>query len=925
MMSYRTMGGMDKPLSICTTLALAAAALLVAPSSGAAESEGPTQSAVSKRGVAQDAGGSQSVETITVTGSRIESANAADYQSTPVAVISAEQIQASGASNLQDYFETQASFINSGQSSYTNSSSSSAYNGRTLGGTTLNLRGIGPQYTLVLLNGRRFQGEDPANIDLIPLDAIERIEVLKDGASAVYGSDAVAGVVNIITKRSADGASFSTSFGQSDAGDTPTTRASASWGVANDKLNFFGVLEYYQRDGIANADRPLSANPDLSRFNPGFHYVPFAYSALAQIILPDGTGPLVLDQQRFTCGEFSRDRADYVPLDPHAYAAGCSAGLNEGRRSLVNTQTKSIAFGSMDYKFAEKASLYADFEYARSEVDSVGNVFGSDGYGDHASPYQLSPIPADYYWNPFGEPIVAVTYGFPEAGNQTFNITSDTANLNLGVKGEAGRVHYDVGGAVFYTRSDSYQFNLPTNAGLYAAENRPGAAAINLFCNACNTPEQLEGVFSGASTIAKSKMMLFNATAYAPVLSLPAGDLNVAVGTEYRQDSVTVDPDERILNHEFNAVSSARVDVARDYFAAYVEAQLPILGPDFNVPGAAALSLDAAARYEDIEGAGTSVNPSIGLRWEPIADTLVARASYGTSFRAPSLDAVEGAQITQIFTLTNPATGQSQNYQVTYGGNKDLEPETAKYTNFGFVFTPQSIRGLSLVIDRWRIEQENIVIQTHPQLVLQGVQPGSIYTAPNGQSGVVSLFMNAVGQNVEGTDLEISYRLPTLSWGSLMLNLSGSRLKVFEVDSATGRGFTDYAGRTALASSLPSVSGLPKTRLGLTGNWRYQAWSATYGVRYAGSYTDPTIGDGVKVDSYATHDIQLAYDFAESSVSGPWLSKVKVSFGVSDLTDAKVPVFYAGAHGGGFDATGYDTSIVNPIGRFFYGAVNISL
>ena len=156
----------------------------------------------------------------------------------------------------------------------------------------MNLRGLGPQYTLVLLNGRRFQAEDPANIDLIPVDAIERVEVLKSGASAVYGSDAVAGVVNIITKHNADGFSFDGYYGQSGQGDDQTRRFSASWGTSTDAMNFFIVGEYSGRAGLTQGQRSLSANPDLSRFNSGFDYQTFSYSSLAQTILPNGTGPL---------------------------------------------------------------------------------------------------------------------------------------------------------------------------------------------------------------------------------------------------------------------------------------------------------------------------------------------------------------------------------------------------------------------------------------------------------------------------------------------------------------------------------------------------------------------------------------------------------------------------------------------------------
>ena len=389
--------------------------------------------------------------------------------------MTAAAIQNSGSANLEDFFHTQPDFVLSGQSSYTNEGGASSGNGSTIGGTTLNLRGLGPQYTLVLLNGRRFQAEDPANIDLIPVDAIERIEVLKSGASAVYGSDAVAGVVNIITKRDSQGFNFDGYYGESGQGDDQTRRFSASWGTSNDTMNFLAVGEFSSRAGLTQGQRSLSANPDLSRFNSGFDYQVFPYSSLAQIVLPNGTGPLVLNQGTFTCGGYSRNRADYVPINPHLYATGCDARLDEDKRSLINPQRKGTFFASLDYKITDSLALYADFDFARSLTDSVGNLYGADGYGDPNSSLNLSPIPANYHWNPFGVPITAVSYGLPEVGPLVNDVDTSAWRLNLGIKGTLGVVHYDVGGSYYYNYANDVKYNVPTDAGLYAAEQRPGA------------------------------------------------------------------------------------------------------------------------------------------------------------------------------------------------------------------------------------------------------------------------------------------------------------------------------------------------------------------------------------------------------------------------------------------------------------------
>jgi iron complex outermembrane receptor protein len=929
-------GGGIEGLSHIAGVAFLTAALIVGTHGAMAQAQTPGPPGGSGSAPASPAVGPPGAEpspadtlsTIVVTGTSIHTDSAA-YQSAPVSVITSEAIQQSGATNIEQYFQTQPAFVLSGQSSYSNTGSSTGADGTSIGGTTLNLRGIGPQYTLILLNGRRFQSEDPANLDLIPLDAIDRVEILKSGASAVYGSDAVAGVVNIITKKTADGLSLDGQYGESGRGDSDTSHLSVSWGKSSDQLNVFATAEYYKRDGLTRGQRSISANPDLSRFDSNLPYQVYPYSSPAEIFLPDGTGPLWLDPSRLACGSYSRNPADYVPVNPHLYANSCGAQLNEDKQSLINPQRKGTAFASLDYTFANGPTIYADFDFARSLSETIGTLYGTDGFGDPActgTACPLSPIPASNYWNPFGTPIQDVTYGLPEIGPQTLHIDTTAWRLNTGIKGAVGKVHYDVGGEFYYSYANLVQYNVYSNAGIYAAENRPGPAAINLFCNDCNTPAQLAGVAASGSIQNWEEMALFNAHAYAPIYTMPSGDVNVALGAEYQRDTYIVQPDSIMLEHGLNVDYSTPADAGRRYTAVYVEGQLPIFGKAFTIPGVASLGLDAAARYENIESVGSRTDPTVSVRWEPIANLVAIRGSYGTSFRAPPLDAIDAPTTTSVFAGTNPATGQPQDYVDVGGGNKNLKPETATYTNYGVVLTPPGGRAGSLTVqlDRWFIKQKNIVIQTDPQLVVDGIQPGGTFTASNGEPGVYSLYMNAAGQQVNGTDLDLDYRFRTDTAGSIDWRLSGTYLNSFKVDAATGTGFVQYAGGTALASSLTSPAGLPKVRSLLSANWAYRAFSTTYLLHYTGSYIDPTIPGGVSVGSYVTHDIQFNIDCGKLVSANSWASPVSVTIGVEDFTDAKVPIFYGGQPGG-FQATGYDTSIVNPTGRFFYAAVHVSL
>jgi hypothetical protein len=176
---------------------------------------------------------------------------------------------------------------------------------------------------------------------------------------------------------------------------------------------------------------------------------------------------------------------------------------------------------------------------------------------------------------------------------------------------------------------------------------------------------------------------------------------------------------------------------------------------------------------------------------------------------------------------------------------------------------------------------------------------------------------------VNGTDLDLDYRFHTDSVGSFDFRGSLTYLNSFKVNDETGVGFVQYAGGVALAGSMNTVAGLPKIRSLFAANWLYGALSATYLLHYTGSYEDPTIPGGVEVGKYVTHDIQVGLDLAKIASAGSWLSPLKVTLGVNDLTYARVPIYYAGSLGEGLQANGYDTSIVNPVGRFFYAAIHL--
>ena len=854
---------------------------------------------------------SNPLQTITITGTHIALPSASDYAARPVDVVTATDIAQTGETTVEGFLTTRPEFV----TALDNTSVSNDDNGlsaRRLGVNQLDLRGVGAQYTLVLVNGQRFAGVDPTNVAAIPVSAIQRIEVLKDGASAIYGSDAVAGVVNIILKSGDVAPTLEVEQGVATQGGAYTGRYSLSGGTIGDKLSVFGTIEVLTRDGLDRNDRSITANPDFRRFDPNYPYTSALYVNPAQILLPNSNTFITLDQTRFGPGSISLNPADYTPFNQDLWITTGAFAQDWGMQSIVDSDRKISGALNSTYRVSDRVKLYGDLIYTYDRPEFQSAAFGVDFNGDPNGNIVFGPYPANGYWNPFHEALLNVFYNLPELGRTAQEVSFSTVRLNLGVQADVGRGVLDVGGAYFLEHGNMDALNYYSNTGMEAAITRPGPAAMNPFCNDCNTPEQIAGIRADWSSVTDNRLIIGNINYSAPLVSLPAGELYLAAGGEARQEALTQTPSANVTAHDVYFIAESPVDVRRTTLAAFAEINLPIFGDKFQYPALEKLSLSAAVRYEHIEEVGGTTNPNVSLRWEPIGDQLVVRGSYGTSFRAPPLEELTAAPTVLPEIYNNPQTGVPTIYRVYQGGNPNLKPETGTYYNVGLVITPSRLRGLALSVDNWWLYQKELIFQPDPLNVLNGLSPGTVdyNTSP---ASIIAPYQNANGRKVNGTDFNAMYTTGSTRYGVFNFSVYGTYLYNYLFNASVGTGYTQYAGNT---DNNVIYGGLPKLRGGLQINWQGGAWQANYTIRYWGAYENSQEIVDQSVDRYVTNNIQLGW--SASDHSSWWVPSVAI--GVKDLFQAHVPFFYFPSYG--IFNTGYDRTIVDPTGRFIYLRVN---
>ncbi|MBL8270216.1 TonB-dependent receptor [Steroidobacter sp.] len=819
------------------------------------------------------------LEEVVVTGSNIVSSVDPEKRGAPVEVITAESIDKTGANSLSDVLANNPSMTGGALAEQDQG-----------GRGFVNLRALGAQYTLVLVNGRRLSANDPANALSIPADAIQRVEVLKSGASAVYGSDAVAGVVNVILKSSADGLGANLTYGDTTQGGGATTDLNFYGGFNSENSRFFFLGNRMTRDEIRASQREITSTSDRRRF--GGYDERSSIGSPGRIGGVTGLGNVIADPTRVGRGSYSLDPADYRPFNAETDNYDTNGA---GNPSVISNPERFTIIGNFEHDLLGGAATFFATGMFFQMRENVWNAPRSISFS------AVGPIPASNPYNPFGEELTDVRYRTTELGRAHSEHTAGTNRLSGGVRGEIGS--WQLESALTWYRSEviQRQHGQFITSRLIEAVNRDGPTAFNPFCNACNTDAQFDGLRGTSRYEINFDADIADIRSSGPLFDLPTGTVQAAIGGEYRREQVAVEFDPLTGVGGWAGLGTAGpYDLSRDIYSVFAEVRVPLIK---SSGGAASspLELSLAGRYEDYSDFGTTSTPMATLRFSTWDDQLILRTSYAEAFLAPYLEyATYEFRYSYSDVLLDPETGDPIEALIYDSGTPDIKPETSETVNIGAVFTPHAIPGLTVALDYFRIQQNDLVPgTTSPQGVLDGNESGlvtyGVDIGPAGEDVIVeTYFYNAGRRRSSGYELSVNYVLPTLPIGTFTVDVGLARMASFEVEDGSG-GLVDISGGTDPAGGpFFSTGALPKTR-GLVGiDWTHGALSLSSQYNFMSSYRDLSpSGDPIdrKVPFYATTDFQLSYTLGKDGHEVDWLPAraMKLSLGVENAFDRELP------------------------------------
>jgi outer membrane receptor for ferrienterochelin and colicin len=835
----------------------------------------------------------ETTETVVVTGSRI--AHRADFEGpSPVLTVDRKSIEESGYNNVQQLLEKIPANGNGAFSTRGNNQDSTAN-----GAASISLRGLGADATLVLVNGRRVAISSFAesvttnfvDINSIPVAAIERIEVLKDGASAVYGSDAVAGVVNFVLRKDYQGFETSAGFGDVTSGSSSETSASAIWGTSGEDSNITMIFDYFKNTTLSNSERGHLGTADQTAY--GGEDFRSSRGFPGRFIVTSASG--------------TATRID--PGCPADRVAGQTCVYDYGPWNLLIPASERTGLMILGHKGFGAVEFF-------TEIGVQHNSSIAQGAPTPLDETAGLTVPITHPNNPYAD-ATAITIGrfrTVDAGARQWDITTDNLRAVAGLRGKIGGWDWEVSGSK--ARSKSEQSGDRTMGWVRTdfLQAEINAGRYNPFGGFVNPPDEIANITTSLVRRGVSHLTTYDATISGGIFNMPAGEAQMAAGIEYREESVSDIPDDQFQRGLIFGTEAVSAQASRSNKSAFVEFDLPLLN---------GLDLQVAGRYDDYNDFGSTTNPKVAMRWSPI-DSLAIRASWGKGFRAPSLAQIGlgPSQSSQFFTDTygcaqNPVYCTNTDYLLVFSGNPNLQPETSETFNAGLVWRPGSF---SATVDYWDIDQKKKI---------DAVPFGFLYTQfCNDQNSTICIrgtplsgdtlgplqqintgFINIGKQTATGVDLGLYWNSDLLG-GKLNLGLNYSYLLSFD------RVELNSAGTAFVKRSLTGEYEYPENRFQLNADWDSGVWGVHSSINYVGSFEDtPDIDfDGTldydtnksrTVAAFTTMNLQLRYTGFKA---------LKLALSIDNLFD-KAPPFAIG--NGDDDVYGYVSSQHNPRGRFW--------
>jgi iron complex outermembrane receptor protein len=835
------------------------------------------------------------LEEIVVTGSHIRGVETAGSK---LIVIGRDQIDASGYGRIEDVLATVTQNFNRANAAVSEPGFFNLNHG-----AEVQLRGLGVGTTLTLVNGQRqgasgYQGTF-TDVSTIPESAVERIEILPEGAAALYGSDAIGGVVNIILRRNFEGIEASVRGSSTDS-DATERSAALLLGHSGARGNVLAGFQFNDSDALRCSARAYcAANADFRRFggtdlrgfasNPGTILDPNTLAPIAAI-------PRGQDGTQLTAAQLIPGAANYTD----------SVTDND----ILPRQTMRSAFVSASYNVTEKWEIAADGRYSSQAFRFTYPVLPADWL-----------VPATNAFNHLGGPVL-VAYDFSRDFGPVFDRgPTETSSFSASVKGalpKGWQINFT--GAYSRASADFVETNFILNyPAIYAAlASSDPASALNLFGDGSHTNATALAALRTQNPITDDLNVFTaasaNVIADGPLFNWRAGATRLAVGGEFRHEhsagiNIAENPEDRVrLNR-----------------SGFFELSVPMMGPQ---GGSAAnrLDLSLSGRFDSYSDAGSTFNPKVGLSWRP-SPLIKLRGNWGTSFRAPPFFLSNHDQVgdTLIEDVIDPqsATGHTLAF-VLAGPIPDLKPETARTWNAGLDLTPPAVEHLSLSLTYFDIDYQGRIQNVgdysifftqeaqYASLIIRNptrAQIDAVCKKPPLFGGDCSQpiaailddrWRNLASLKTRGVDVVLDYFLNTAR-GKVSASLNGT----YTIDQR------QQVTPTAPAFDLVDTVGNPAS-LRLVGNlsWSLRGWIVQSTVNYTGAYRDPGSVPVRKVDSWTTVDVNIGYRVDGGS---GWLANTQSNLGINNALDQRPPFVNQFALTSG--TLGYDPANASLLGR----------
>lgn len=845
--------------------------------------------AITAPAFAADEESAEDVERIEVTGSRIKRTDMEGAN--PVQVITRDDLVASGITNVGDILQEIPSVAGAGTNTAINNGGS--------GAIRVSLRGLGSERTLVLVNGRRMVASGTganASVDLstIPTAIIQRVEVLKDGASAIYGSDAVGGVVNIITRDDFEGFEATASY---DVGteerDGETKSFDFTIGFAGDKGNAVVSAYYVQQGAQWSGDRDWSAfeldlDPHTAELNKGGSSAPpwGRYNGIdGQVNGQDcssfthgaGEGPgqsnpePFKDNTGYTCWDWDTDTFNYAPANYH-----------------LTPQERYGIYASGSYELSDTTRMFTELSFNRRTSDTklAPLPLAPLAFFGFSAPYSAD----NYYNQQFGPKdkdgntvqINDWRRRMVETGGRDTTFRVETFRGLIGFDGE-----FDNGwgyeASYIFGRNDSSsvlaggvnfeKVALAVGPSFMDAEGNivcgtegnviAGCVPLNTFgipgTESAVTQEMMDYITFEAHDVGYNEQQIISASIFGDAFELPAGVVGVAMGVEHREEKGADLPDALIALGITSGSSRQKTVGEYSVSEAFVEANIPLLS---GAPAAEILEMDVALRYSDYDTFGDTTNHKIGIRWAPF-DGLMVRGTSSTAFRAPGTNDLFQGNSDNSPSVVDPCNTNPSAFCIadgvpaagfepigdqlssTRGGNPNLTPEEADILTLGVVWQPEFVEGVSLTLDYWDIELTNAISRIGEQLILNkcaneglfcdkitryGPDAGALY---GNSSDIDDRTTNVGGIDSSGFDFNIRYTTET-DFGQLTVNYDTTYYDTYDITQADGS-VVENAGWYYENSG---DGNFPEWKANLDVSLRADDWSLSYALRYMSAVTE---------------------------------------------------------------------------------------